>query len=93
MKEWQRDQAAAFTQFYKKQGEQPDLVIPLTVRIARENRRLEDLRRQEALAQKTVKADNGKERITDNNGKDLNFTKPNTDKMNDPFFVKTRNSI
>jgi hypothetical protein len=34
-----------------------------------------------------------KERITDNNGKDINFSRPNGDKLYDPFFVKTRNKI
>lgn len=34
-----------------------------------------------------------KERITDNNGKDINFQRPNGDKLKDPFFVKTVSKI
>jgi TRAP-type C4-dicarboxylate transport system substrate-binding protein len=70
-KAWQKDQDEAYKLFYKKLGEYPEMTIPTSVRLAREANRAARDTAQGANAFKSLQAGNLKERITDNNGKDI----------------------
>lgn len=91
--DWQKGQDDAFAAFRKKLADMPEMTVPASVRIRRDA----EAARQKALAEKQAggkaRAENNKERITDDKGRDMMFKKPNTDKIKDPMFIATRTHI